>query len=159
MLEYVVRGLVFPVPKPSDECPDHKARVRLSFLLSLLSRLVAQWLNLIQHVGVPRRGSNSSALSRHSIRVLLHNFCSTWLVCRRTLCCHRPSDFWGVSQVNSSWIQVTCTDGLLALSKSESSPNQIWTSRQLSDQAWMCPVNLPVCRVTHSRNQADRMAG
>lgn len=30
VVEYFVRGLVFLVPRPSDECPDHKARVRLS---------------------------------------------------------------------------------------------------------------------------------
>lgn len=122
----------------------------LSFLLSLLSRLVAQWLSLIQCLGVPRWDSNSRGLLWHSIKVLLHNFCSTWLMCRRrTLCCHYSSDFWAVSKINSSWLQVPCTDGLLALWY----PNWMWTSRQLSDQAWICPVNLPACRVTQSRSQ------
>lgn len=126
----------------------------LSFLLSLLSRLVAQWLSLIQRLGVPRWDSNSRGLSWHSIKVLLHNFCSTWLMCRRrTLCCHYSSDFWAVSKINSSWLQVPCTDGLLALWY----PNWMWTSRQLSDQAWICPVNLPACRVTQSRSQQTEL--
>lgn len=159
MLVYFVRGLDFPVPRPSEECPDHKARVRLSPSCFPCSHV---WLH-----------SDSASFSTwvfpaeiavaeisHGIKVLLHSFCSTWLVWRRrTLWSHYLSDFWGVSKINSSWPQVPCTDGLLALWWSESSPNWVWISRQLSDQAWLCSVNLPACRVTQSRNQADRIAG
>lgn len=150
VLEYFVRGLVFPVPKPSDECPDHKARVRLCPSCFPCSHVWLHSDSASFSAWVFPGEIAIAGLSWHSIKVLLHNFCSTWLMCRRrTLCCHYSSDFWAVSKINSSWLQVPCTDGLLALWY----PNWMWTSRQLSDQAWICPVNLPACRVTQSRSQ------
>jgi len=129
------RSIGFSVPKQLDECPNHKARARLSpFCFSLVLYLVAQWLSHSRQLGVPRCHTHGVDLS-WSKQSIIAVFCTSWstrLVFRRRMLHHHyPSDFWRVSKINSVWVQALCTDQNFYSSREDRPPDWTWASRKL----------------------------